>query len=198
MIGARSAGSVMKWLGPAVALALACAAGVGGDARAHAPPASTCVGQDQPPALGSRCALYHIVRTCLDPDQPGYCRRCALPLEGRCAPDRGCRGTTQFWKIDAEHAAIRDLKMCGCPAGFIHGLVIPSAPISGVEDPARPAGIWAFAWAVALEKIPDPDEIALIVNPPEARRQDQLHVHVVRLAREARPLLAARAVPRDL
>jgi CDP-diacylglycerol pyrophosphatase len=83
--------------------------------------------------------------------------------------------------------AIRDLKMCGCAAGFVHGLALPRFTVTGVEDPRRPDGIWRFAWDVAREHIPEEDEIALAVNPPELRTPDQLPLHLVRLLPEARP-----------
>ena len=70
--------------------------------------------------------------------------------------------------------------MCGCSADFVHGLALPRRSVSGVEDPSRPAGLWAFAWAVARQRIAA-EEIALVVNPPDKRSQDQLHIHLLRL-----------------
>lgn len=76
--------------------------------------------------------------------------------------------------------------MCGCPDGFVHGLAIPHAQVSGVEDPKRPSGIWRFAWEVARKRISDDLTIALAVNPAQYRSQDQLHVHIARLKKDAR------------
>jgi CDP-diacylglycerol pyrophosphatase len=90
------------------------------------------------------------------------------------------------WALNQEYVAIRDLKMCGCPAGFVHGLALPRFTVTGVEDPRRPDGIWPFAWDVARARIPEEDEIALAVNPPELRTQAQLHLHLVRLLPGAR------------
>jgi CDP-diacylglycerol pyrophosphatase len=75
--------------------------------------------------------------------------------------------------------------MCGCPASFVHGLVMPLQVITGVEDPLRSEGIWQYAWDVAAQRI-DTDSIALVVNPQNFRSQNQLHVHLVRLKPEAR------------
>lgn len=75
--------------------------------------------------------------------------------------------------------------MCGCPASFVHGLVMPLQVITGVEDPLRPEGIWQYAWDVATQRIAS-DSIALVVNPQNFRSQNQLHVHLVRLKPEAR------------
>ena len=81
--------------------------------------------------------------------------------------------------------------MCGCPAGFVHGLALPRQRVTGVEDPRRPPGIWSFAWEAARSRIAEQQDIALVVNPPDLRTQDQLHVHLVRLAPGARRGLAA-------
>src|SRR5262249_32587725 len=88
---------------------------------------------------------------------------------------------------------IRDIKMCGCPADFVHGLALPRFKVTGVEDPRRPAGIWAFAWDTARGRIADDRQIALVVNPPTERTQDQLHVHLVRLSPNARGRVASLA-----
>ena len=79
---------------------------------------------------------------------------------------------------------MRDIKICGCPEDFIHGLVLPKAPITGVEDPNKPDSIWLFSWRVAISRISEGD-IALVVNPKLRRTQNQLHVHLVRLKPES-------------
>jgi CDP-diacylglycerol pyrophosphatase len=76
--------------------------------------------------------------------------------------------------------------MCNCADGFVHGLAIPFARISGIEAEGLPDGIWAFAWKAARSRISDPTAIALVVNPPLERTQDQLHIHLVRLRPKAR------------
>jgi CDP-diacylglycerol pyrophosphatase len=136
--------------------------------------------------------LWRIVESCLDPGAPGYCERCPAPVGAACG-ERPCARTTQVWAEEREYVAIRDLKMCACPAGFVHGLALPRTRVTGVEDPRRPPGIWAFAWGVARERIPREDEIALVVNPRQDRTQDQLHVHIVRLGPGARERVTAAA-----
>jgi CDP-diacylglycerol pyrophosphatase len=131
-------------------------------------------------------ALHRIVEACLDTGNPSYCSRCPSPQAGYCQLDYPCSRTTQVWALNQEYVAIRDLKMCGCGAGFVHGLALPRFTVTGVEDPRRPDGIWRFAWDVARAHIPQEDEIALAVNPPELRTQDQLHLHLVRLLPGAR------------
>jgi len=150
----------------AIALALAVLAG--------------CASADTPDAL------HRIVELCLDTDDPRYCSRCRAPQAGYCQLEYPCSRTTQVWALTQEYVAIRDMKMCGCPSGFVHGLALPRFTVTGVEDPRRPDGIWRFAWNVARERIPQEDEIALAVNPPAFRTEDQLHVHLVRLLAGAR------------
>jgi CDP-diacylglycerol pyrophosphatase len=130
-------------------------------------------------------ALRTIVLDCLDSHVPDYCTRCPEPLEGTCGVS-SCWNGTDVWAETDRFVAIRDRKMCHCPAGFVHGLALPRALVTGVEDPHRPDGIWPFAWQVAVTRIPVAAEIGLAVNPPFARTQDQLHVHIVRLRGDAR------------
>jgi CDP-diacylglycerol pyrophosphatase len=140
-------------------------------------------------AAESRDALRTIVSSCLDIHAPDYCKHCPTPrLESPCAQNRGCKETTEIWEETAEYVVIRDRKMCGCAPGFVHGLVIPRARIRGIEEPRRPDGIWGIAWAAARRRIADEDAIALAVNPPGTRSQDQLHLHLVRLRSDARGL----------
>lgn len=138
-------------------------------------------------AAESRDALLTIVSTCLDIRAPDYCKLCPVPrLESPCAKNRDCKDTTEIWEETADYVVIRDRKMCGCSPAFVHGLVIPRARIIGIEDPRRPDTIWRIAWAAAQKRISDDSAIALVVNPPELRTQDQLHVHIVRLQSKAR------------
>jgi hypothetical protein len=140
----------------------------------------------------SRNILYEIVTYCLDSSIPDYCVRCPVPLSGQCAINDECSRTSEVWAKTDEYVAIRDIKMCGCPAGFVHGLAMARAPVSGVEDTKRPTGIWPFAWAVARQRIAEETAIALVVNPASLRSQDHLHIHLVRLRQDARNELASR------
>ena len=139
----------------------------------------------QPPA--HRNVLWEIVTTCIDLHHADYCQQCSLPrVDSPCGVGRECRETTEVWEETADYVAIRDVKMCGCEKGFVHGLAIPRGRVIGVEDPRRPDGIWDFAWSVARKRIGEESAIALAVNPPGVRGQDQLHVHIVRLLPDAR------------
>jgi CDP-diacylglycerol pyrophosphatase len=136
--------------------------------------------------------LWRIVSECLDSRQADYCTRCGWPIEDSCGAGRDCRSSTQVWAETRDYVAIRDIKMCGCPLGFVHGIALPRTRVTGVEDPRRPDGLWSFAWEAARQRIPDESEIALVVNPRGLRTQEQLHVHLVRLAPGARARVAAR------
>jgi CDP-diacylglycerol pyrophosphatase len=140
----------------------------------------------------SRDILHRIVAQCLDSAVRDYCVWCPAPLRGQCALDDDCRRTTEVWAQTDEYVVIRDIKMCGCPANFVHGLAMSRALVSGVEDPKRPAGIWPFAWDVARRRIPEEMEIGLAINPGHLRSQDYLHIHLVRLRQDARKKLAGR------
>lgn len=143
---------------------------------------------------GSRDKLWRIVSACLGPVDAGYCQRCESPrVDSACANKHRCEDTTEVWGETGEFVAIRNIKMCSCPAGFMHGLALPRARNRGVEEAPLPQGIWDFAWAVARGKIPDDSTIALVVNSARRRTQDQLHVHLVRLREDARQNFTGRS-----
>ena len=149
------------------------------------------------PRAFDREILWKIVSNCLEQDHgiAEYCSKCPAPLApllASCTDASGldpvalCRKTTPVWDKTAEFVAFGDMKMCGCPDGFVHGLALPLSKVTGVEDPSRPAGIWGFAFDEAAKKIGDKAAIVLVVNSRSHRQQDQLHIHLLRLAEGAR------------
>jgi CDP-diacylglycerol pyrophosphatase len=96
-----------------------------------------------------------------------------------------CKKTNEVWALNTDYVAIRDIKMCGCPEDFIHGLAMPRAIVTGVEDLNRQEGIWQFAWDLGIERI-EAESLALVVNPKSQRTQNQLHIHILRLDQNAR------------
>jgi CDP-diacylglycerol pyrophosphatase len=134
---------------------------------------------------GKRDVLWDIVSTCMDTGVADYCTTCVSPRE-EAGCDRPCRNSTRVWAESKDFVVIRDRKMCDCPDEFVHGLALPRGRVTGVEDPARPEGIWAYAWKAAAQRMPE-NEIALAVNPKGKRSQDQLHLHLVRVRRESLP-----------
>ena len=142
------------------------------------------------PAEANREILWDIVSHCLDPAAADYDKLCRWPVENSAA---ACRNTIALWDKNSEFVILRDRKMCNCLDNktFVHGLAIPRAKVTGAEDPNRPSGIWQFAWDNAVKKIGNESEIALLVNPPgEERSQDQLHVHLLRLNKAGKRLIA--------
>jgi CDP-diacylglycerol pyrophosphatase len=131
----------------------------------------------------------------MDTGVSDYFITCISPRE-EAGCNRPCRDTTQVWAESKDFVVIRDRKMCDCPEGFVHGLALPRSRVTGVEDPARPEGIWAYAWEAAARRMPE-NEIALAVNPKGKRSQDQLHVHLVRVRRESLPSDSRRTVRVD-
>ncbi len=142
----------------------------------------------------NRDILWNIVTNCLDPAVPNYDTRCRWPITTSAA---ACRKTTDVWDMNSEFVILRDVKMCDCLADktFVHGLAIPRARVTGSEDPHRPDGIWQYAWDNAVKRIGNEGDIALVVNPPGERGQDQLHVHLVRLNDAGRQIVAASGSP---
>ncbi|WP_421535061.1 CDP-diacylglycerol diphosphatase [Pseudomonas marginalis] len=125
-----------------------------------------------------------------------------------------CEGKMQFWNDAiqayfsqaeerrdtsspfARYLAIQDAKMCNCakaaPGGiddFVHGLVIPRDPMTGVEEQEKYAtyhDAWALAWNLGLEKMSQ-EAMVLVANPPiPMRSQNQLHIHMAQLKPGAR------------
>jgi len=133
--------------------------------------------------------LLHIVSQCVDPSKANYCSQCMLPRRDANCGVSECKKTNEVWALNTLYAAIRDIKMCGCPAEFVHGLAMPREVVTGVEDPNREEGIWQFAWDVAMQRI-EPQSIALAINPKSQRTQNQLHIHLVRLDKNARTHLS--------
>ncbi|MEK0420173.1 MAG: hypothetical protein RLZZ161_24, partial [Bacteroidota bacterium] len=133
--------------------------------------------------------LLDIVQTCVDQTPANYCRQCRAPRsDSICNATTTCQTSTEVWSESVDFVAIRDIKMCGCPTNFVHGLVLPKSVVTGIEDPNRPIGIWQFSWDVASQRIPE-NEIALAVNSKSKRTQNQLHVHLVRLKEGLNPEL---------
>lgn len=145
-------------------------------------------------AESRRDFLLGVVNQCIQTNASNYCSACKLPRsDSMCDGHNACTKSLEVWRQTEEFVAFRDIKMCSCPSDFVHGLVLPIKPITGVEDPNRPDDIWVLAWEVGISKI-DPNQLALIVNPKNHRSQDQLHVHLVRLKSDARSALYGTSV----
>lgn len=143
-------------------------------------------------------ALWNIVASCVDAPHDVAASYCSCPAFTRsCCGDPQTPNADVMWGETPDFVAIRDLSMCGCGAGFVAGLALPRTRITGIEDPARPDAIWPFAWDVARRHIADESEIGLVINPDDARTQNQMHVHMLRLDRGARALLNSLEPPSE-
>lgn len=111
-------------------------------------------------------------------------------VDSSCEVSVECKKTNEIWALNSRYVAKRDIKMCGCPSGFVHGLAMPRKVITGVEDANREGDIWQFAWDIGLERI-ETKSLTLVVNPKSERTQNQLHVHILRLDHSARTRLAS-------
>ncbi len=121
-------------------------------------------------------------------------------LSTRCLPQaRAGADPAPCSEVHAEpgqrYALMKDLR------GDYQYLLIPTVPVSGIEDPrarAASAPNWlGLAWqartrvAQALGRPLPRDLTSLTINPPSARSQDQLHIHIDCLAPQVRDQLQA-------
>ena len=121
---------------------------------------------------------------------------------GRCVPNAhvamgGAGDPAPCAAVTADWAVLKDIN------GATQYLLIPTARITGIESPAVLApdapNYFAAAWqarsyveARAGHPLP-PDAVVLAINPPGARSQNQLHIHVDCVRPDVREAL--RAVP---
>jgi CDP-diacylglycerol pyrophosphatase len=144
-------------------------------------------------AASRRDILWDIVTNCLNTTAADYCTACKWPrTDSTCPQKSDYTYSTEVWAESDAFVVLRDAKMYGCPEEFVHGLALPRARVTGVEDPGRPEGIWKFAWDTGVRRTMDSSELALVVNPPGNRSQDQLHIHLVRLKDDALPRIRQR------
>ncbi len=103
-------------------------------------------------------------------------------VAGRCVPNAQAGDPAPCVAVTPDWAVLKDIN------GATQYLLIPTARITGIEDPALLApdapNYFAAAWqarryveARAGRPLPR-DAIALAINPPGARSQNQLHIHV--------------------
>ena len=101
---------------------------------------------------------------------------------GRCVPHFQAGDPSPCAAVTADWAVLKDIN------GATQYLLIPTARTTGIEDPAVLASgapnYFAAAWqarsyveARAGHPLP-PDAVALAINPPGARSQNQLHIHI--------------------
>ncbi len=117
-------------------------------------------------------------------------------VHGACVPDEAehaypapCAKVS----LDAGWAVLKDRR------GETQYLLIPTARVTGIEDPAVLGGdapnYWAAAWAArrfvfaSAGRVLPRDAVSLAVNSPSGRSQNQLHIHVECLRPDVRDAL---------
>ena len=117
----------------------------------------------------------------------------------------------RHWREQHSAAPCEELRVEDAPRGYAvladrkggaHFLLIPTRSISGIESPALlEPGAENYFWEAWKERVrlaavvghPIADSlVGLAVNPPHARSQDQLHIHIECLRRDV-----LRALERD-
>ena len=106
-------------------------------------------------------------------------------VHGKCVPDERAKGDPApclAVHLKSGYAVLKD------NSGATQVLVIPTAKVTGIEDPkvlaAAAPNYFAFAWTArsfvdgfAKQTLPR-DELTLAVNSIDGRSQNQLHIHV--------------------
>ena len=116
-------------------------------------------------------------------------------VHGRCVPNAQGGDPAPCRQVDADDAVLKDI------TGATQFLLIPTARITGIESPALLApdapNFFAAAWqarhyvdGVVGHPLPR-DAFALAINPPSARSQEQLHIHVDCIQPDVRAALHA-------
>jgi CDP-diacylglycerol pyrophosphatase len=123
-------------------------------------------------------------------------------INGKCVPHEQaerdpapCSSVNLSEGVDRGYAVLKDLD------GVAQFLLIPTARISGIEDPKilekSAPNYWDAAWRARYfvedrAQTPLPrDGLALAINSPYGRTQDQLHIHIDCINPEVRRILAA-------
>ncbi len=103
-------------------------------------------------------------------------------VHDRCVPAAAAGTKSPCAELDPDHAILKDI------VGATQYLLIPTARITGIEspvllDPATP-NYFAEAWLARhyidsrVGHAMPRDMISLEINPPTARTQEQLHIHM--------------------
>ena len=103
-------------------------------------------------------------------------------VHDRCVPGAAGGHPAPCTEVSADDAVLKDI------VGNTQFLLIPTARITGIEDPAVLAdgapNFFADAWHAEhyidgrLGHVLPREDVALVINPPSARSQEQLHIHI--------------------
>jgi CDP-diacylglycerol pyrophosphatase len=119
-------------------------------------------------------------------------------VNGRCAPREAADedpAPCAFVDLAKGYAVLKDIR------GVAQFLLIPTARIGGIEDPAilepDATNYWDAAWnarsflEARLRKVLPRDAISLAINSVAGRTQNQLHIHIDCVSQEVRNILNA-------
>ncbi len=119
-------------------------------------------------------------------------------VHDRCVPGAAAGNPAPCVKVSADDAVLKDIQ------GATQFLLIPTARMTGIESPAVLAqgapDYFADAWLARSyidAKLGHPmprDDIALAINPPTARSQEQLHIHVDCVRQDVRDALRRQTI----
>ena len=118
-------------------------------------------------------------------------------VHDRCVPGQSRGDPSPCVLVEPNFAVLKDLKGVG------QYLLIPTAKISGIDDPVveqpEAGRLFAAAWdarrylEAKLGRALARDDISLAVNSVDARTQEQLHIHIDCVRREVRDTLREHA-----
>jgi CDP-diacylglycerol pyrophosphatase len=122
-------------------------------------------------------------------------------VNGECVPhEQAERDPSPCSEVDLAHGADKGFVVLKDIEGVAQFLLIPTARISGIEDPKvlEPAATnyWDAAWQARhfmTERVHTPlprDAISLAINSSVGRSQDQLHIHIDCVRPDVRAALA--------
>ena len=124
-----------------------------------------------------------------------------------CVPAQRLLGTpTPCAHVDISQGEARGFAVVTPPHGKNEILLVPTAQISGIDDPAilspGSPNYWALAWQqrkfleVLVGHPIGRDQVGLAINSQPGRTQDQLHIHIGCVQPEVRARLATYAPAR--
>lgn len=123
-------------------------------------------------------------------------------VSGKCVPhEQASRDPSPCSEVDLVNGVDKGFAVLKDINGDAQFLLIPTARISGIEDPQILApdapNYWDDAWRARyfveerLHTSLPRDEISLAINSAEGRSQDQLHIHIDCIRADVRAALAA-------
>lgn len=123
-------------------------------------------------------------------------------VNGKCVPhEQAERDPAPCSSVNLSEGADKGFAVLKDRDGATQFLLIPTARVSGIEDPQilekSAPNYWDAAWRARYfvedrAQTPLPrDAVALAINSPFGRTQDQLHIHIDCIDPEVRKILAA-------